>query len=165
MKPFQQSPFILLAIGFLLMSSFYGCGGDSKSSSAGTVNDNTDGGNNPDGENGPTVSFAAEIQGPVFTAICIGCHFTGNTQGLPDFSEGKARQNLVNQDATLTDGGGKRVIPGDSANSILYQRISGIGLPGGEATMPFGDLLSLAESQPELATKIKTWIDEGALDN
>ncbi len=156
----------MIAIGFLLISSFYGCGGDSNSnSSAGTVNDNNGGSSNTDGKNGPTVSFAAEIQGPIFTAICIGCHFTGNLDSLPDFSEGKALQNLVNQDASLTDGGGKRVLPGDSVNSILYQRISGIGLPAGEATMPFGDLLSLAESKPELAAKIKTWIDEGALDN
>lgn len=113
------------------------------------------------GDSGPTVSFAAEIQLPIFSEICTKCHFTGNLSGLPDFSDGASYQNLVNQDATLTDGGGKRVIPGDAANSILYQRISAIGLPATEARMPLGGPF-LSESAEN---KIKIWINEGALNN
>jgi len=165
-----------MIISLLLTSALFACGDGSDSTgivnngiggSSGGGSDNDNGGSEGSGESGPTVSFAAEIQGPTFTAICVGCHFTGNLQGLPDLSDGNSRQNLVNQDTTLTDGGGKRVVPGDSVNSILYQRISGIGLPAGEATMPFGDTQSLAENKDtaHLAQKIKTWIDEGALDN
>jgi hypothetical protein len=62
--------------------------------------------------------------------------------------------NLISPVGTL-------VIPGNSAGSRLYQRISGIGLPFPELQMPLGGPFLSANDQ----NLIKSWIDEGAKNN
>lgn len=108
-----------------------------------------------------TVSFASNIQ-TIFDNNCTGCHHSGEL--LPSFlplTNDVAYANLVNYSSTRTIGGGLRVKPSDSANSVLYQRVSGIGLDPSEQTMPQNRSLLSSDDQ----TRIRTWIDEGALDN
>jgi hypothetical protein len=95
--------------------------------------------------NSPLVSFSAQIQ-PIFTSNCIGCHVQGGI-GPFDITAGKAYANLVPA----------RVIAGNSAGSILYQRLTGVLTP----SMPLGGA-RLADSDLLL---IKTWIDQGAANN
>ncbi|GEM_PF-3541728 len=135
---------ILGLLFFSFVAVFAGCG--------------SDGG--MDGDNGGAsvvVSFSAEIQ-PIFRDNCTICH---KVDGIASFLP-MTYEHLVNRDATNTDGGGKRVIPFDAANSILYQRISGIGLPLTEETMPLGSAQLLPDEKQVL---IQNWINEGALDN
>lgn len=111
---------------------------------------------------GTTISFANDIQ-PIFNDLCIGCHVTG---GFADQSgialrlvAGQSFDLLVNQksvqDTSLT-----LVIPGDSANSLLFQKTSQDTPPVG-ATMP---LVGRRLTSTELAL-VRDWIDQGALDN
>lgn len=109
-----------------------------------------------------TISFATHIQ-PIFNSNCTtACHQAGGTATtFLILTNDVAYANLVNKSSTQTTGGGILVNPGDSANSVLYQRISGIGLASGEQTMPQNRSLLVSDDQ----TRIKTWIDDGALNN
>lgn len=109
-----------------------------------------------------TVSFATHIQ-PIFNSNCItACHQTGGTAStFLILTDDVAYANLVNKSSTQTTGGGLLVVPSDSANSVLYQRVSGVGLDPTEQTMPQNGSLLSSDKQ----TLIKTWIDEGALNN
>lgn len=121
-----------------------------------------DGVNMPAPSTGAAVSFANEVQ-PIFNQLCTGCHVTG---GLADLSgialklvDGQSFDLLVNQpsaqnpDLTL-------VMPGDSANSLLFQKVSSDSPPVG-ATMP---LIGRRLTSTELAT-LRDWIDQGAPNN
>lgn len=122
------------------------------------------------GSSAATVSFSADIQ-PIFNTFCtIGCHQSGGTASFlslmnevdsNNIVRSYAYANLVNQPSTRTTGSGLLVKPCDSANSILYQRISGIGLDPSEQTMPQNSSLF----DQDLQNLVKIWIDEGALDN
>ena len=103
-----------------------------------------------DGENGgngginSTVSYARDVQ-PVFAAKCVICH--GVLGGL----------DLTSYDALIAGGdSGSNVIPGDAVGSLLVKRIDGTLSP----QMPLG--VPLSDQEIGL---IKTWIDEGALNN
>ncbi len=129
----------ILALGLVLLT---GCSdhGDPVT----TVTDPGGGGPDP-------VSFASEVQ-PIFNANCVGCHGAGGNAGL-DLREGLSRTNLVGMAAVGS--AGDLVVAGDSAASVLYQRLSGVG-----GTMPPTGGLPATD----IAT-VQTWIDEGALDN
>lgn len=113
-------------------------------------------------DTGGTVSFVAKVL-PIFSAKCLTCHQPGgeaDTQGISmNFAPNTAYDSIVNvlsdQDPALT-----RVVPSDSANSLLYLKISSATPPVGER-MP---LMRTPLSQTEIDT-IKKWIDQGALDN
>lgn len=103
-----------------------------------------------------TVSFATQVQ-PIFTSHCTVCHISlGQASFLP-LTDGDSYGNLVSKASTYTPGG-TLVIPSNSTDSILYKRISGTSEG---AQMPKGGS-ALSSSDQNL---IKTWIDEGALDN
>ena len=104
------------------------------------------------------MSFANDIQ-PIFNANCIGCHSATGIASFLSLASNAAYANLVNKPATKTSG--TLVIPGNSANSVLYQRISTIGLPAGAARMPLGGGALSASDQ----NLVKTWIDQGAGNN
>ena len=94
------------------------------------------------------VSFSQDVR-PLFVQYgCTGCH--GGTSGL-----------TVGTVASLLIGGnhGAAVIPGDGAGSILVRKISpappfGSRMPQGGPFIP-----------EETIGVIRTWIDQGALDN
>lgn len=110
-----------------------------------------------------TVSLATDIQ-PIFNTYCtIGCHQSKGTASFLPLTDDVAYANLVkfgDVSSTRTTGGGPLVKPCDSSSSVLYKRISGIGLDPGEQKMPPD--ISLDQDLRDL---IKKWIDEGALDN
>ena len=94
------------------------------------------------------VSFSQDVR-PLFVQYgCTGCH--GGTSGL-----------TVGTVASLLAGGnsGPAIIPGNGAGSTLVKKISP-GPPFG-SRMPQGGPFMLEAS---IAT-IRTWIDQGALDN
>ncbi len=107
----------------------------------------------------PAYSFARDIQ-PIFDASCTVCHIAGGAASFLPLTSDTAYGNLVNQPSTRTGTppSGTLVLPGNSASSILYQRISGVGLPAGENPMP----PSANRLSTEEQTLIKNWIDSGA---
>ena len=109
-----------------------------------------------------TVSFATQIQ-PILVTNCSGCHSPGGSAvlaGIPmHLTEGEAYDAIVNQpsvqDATWT-----RVVPGDSANSLVYLKVSSNNPPVGVRMPRFTPPLSSTE-----IGLIRDWIDQGALNN
>lgn len=107
--------------------------------------------NGPGLVRGQLISFADNIQA-IFTANCVGCHFTGNTVAAPmSLAAGESYANLVSL-------AGTRVIAGDSANSSLFRRVSGTTAG---PQMPLNGSALSANNQ----NLIKTWIDMGAKNN
>jgi hypothetical protein len=108
------------------------------------------------------VSFSEKIE-PIFVARCVTCHKVGGQASLLILGAG-SYNNLVNRQTAAPNSPnptGILVKPGDSANSILYQRVSKIGLPSVQEQMPLGGPFLSADDQ----NLIKTWIDEGAKNN
>jgi adhesin/invasin len=80
---------------------------------------------------------------------------------------GWTRANLVNQAASLDPGCGTLVIPSNATGSFLYQKVSGVGIPGGcggrmasSQTGNAGDIMSAAQ-----LTIVRDWINNGAPNN
>ena len=98
-----------------------------------------------------TVSFATQVQ-PIFTASCVAaCHTPGGIAAFLNLTAGSSFASLL-QSASPT------VIPGSSATSRLYVRISGAT---GGLQMPLGAPPLSAANQ----TLVKDWIDQGAANN
>ena len=88
------------------------------------------------------VDYGSEIQA-IFNNNCTNCH--GNSGGL----------NLASYDGLMSGGNsGDAVVPGDHANSLLWQKVE-------SGAMPPGNNEDLTSDQIDL---IATWIDEGALE-
>jgi uncharacterized membrane protein len=67
------------------------------------------------------VDYATEIQ-LVFTNSCTSCHQYGNTSG---------GLNLTSYSGVMTSSNsGTSVVPGDHANSLLWQRVNDGSMPG-----------------------------------
>ena len=93
-------------------------------------------------------------------ANCISCHVSGGiADAILHLNSGESFAALVNQpsvqDASLT-----HVVPGDSASSLLFQKVSSDSPPVG-ARMPLGGA-ALSRSDIDL---IANWIDQGAVNN
>lgn len=121
----------------------------------------------PVNEAGPStgggVSFANDIQ-PIFTELCIGCHVIGGLalqQGIVlRLASGVSFDLLVNQ-KSVQNTAQTLVIPGDSANSLLFAKVSQDSPPVG-ATMPLVGGRRLTSAELAL---VRDWIDQGALNN
>lgn len=111
---------------------------------------------------GDIVSFSQDIQ-PIFDASCVVCHSAGGFADLEGIAlrltASESFNGLVNQpssqraDLTL-------VVPGDSASSLLFQKVSSAMPPIG-STMPLvGGPLPADQSG-----LIRDWIDQGAMNN
>lgn len=110
---------------------------------------------NPSGEiRGQFLSYTGNVQ-PIFTIRCVQCHNSGL-----DLRQGQSYASLVNQPATQQTVAGTRVVPGDAAGSVLYQRVIGAGPTG--FRMPFDGPPFLSQREENI---IKTWIDMGAGNN
>ncbi|MGC8594419.1 MAG: c-type cytochrome domain-containing protein [Candidatus Kryptoniota bacterium] len=93
------------------------------------------------------VSYIKYVQ-PLFNIDCnySGCHDSGTRAGGLDLTDYNSAMSVPGV-----------IVPGNSKNSILVQRITG-ALP----IMPPPPLPTLTPNQIQ---GIKTWIDEGAKDN
>jgi hypothetical protein len=119
---------------------------------------------NADGEiRGQLLSYVDNIQ-PIFNVNCAGCHYPlglAAFSGL-DLSPKTSYASLVNQPATRSTGA--RVIPFDADNSVLFQRITGVGFSAiaGPQMPPPGQTVPLLSSREQ--NLIKVWINSGAMD-
>lgn len=93
------------------------------------------------------VDFAREVL-PIFEKSCFGCHGAKVQMGSLRL-DSKKLAFAGGHSATL-------IIPGKAAESILYQRVAGIGE---QARMPMGGKPLATE---QIAT-IRNWIDQGAV--
>ncbi|KAF0217559.1 MAG: hypothetical protein FD174_3238 [Geobacteraceae bacterium] len=109
------------------------------------------------------VSFSAHIQ-QIFDTYCIACHAGGRIASFMPLTVGVSYANLVNVPAVHLQVTGTRVIPGDSANSVLYKRVSGSGLSDQNLRMPLGGPF-LDTLNPSAISAIQGWIGEGAQNN
>lgn len=109
------------------------------------------------------VSFSGHVQ-QIFNLYCVACHGPARVASFFLLTAGVSYGNLVNAPALSLALPGTRVIPGDSANSVLYQRVSGAGLPDQTLRMPLGGPF-LDTLNPSAIAAIKGWIDEGARNN
>lgn len=117
--------------------------------------------NTPTPPGGP-VSYTSQIQ-PIFDNRCSDCHRPGGVgPGLgiamlltPD----DAPASLINKKSSVNDAL-TLVIPGDAANSLLYQMVSQSMPPVGIRMPP----LAAPLSGQELGL-IRDWINQGAEDN
>ena len=103
-----------------------------------------------------TVFYSSQVQ-PIFTNNCLGCHTPGG-QAPFSLQAGMSRGNIVNVQATSSCTSDKRVLPGNSASSVLYKKVSGNTCG---ARMPLGGT-PLNQSDIDL---IRDWIDQGAQNN
>lgn len=148
MAPFSHSPASpapaarAAALSLALLAACGGSGGDSTPPP-------------PAGEalRWPSPSYA-QVQA-IFTASCVGCH--GANGGLSLAAPG-SWASLVEVAAQAQVPAGIRVVPNDSAASVLFQRVTGTGLPAGEAAMPPPPGAALSTAAIET---IRSWIDEG----
>ena len=102
----------------------------------------------------PTVSYADDVQ-PIFDANCVGCHGDGGNAGL-DLRPGLSYANLY--EVQSTESALNRVEPEEPMLSWLYLKLTGQQNVGTE--MPPGSLLDA-----DTRELVRTWIEEGALDN
>jgi len=99
-----------------------------------------------EGPQSTKVDFATDIQ-PIFQKACYSCH--GPNQQM-------AGLRLDSKKLALAGGqSGRCVIPGNAANSILYQRVAGLG---DQARMPMGS----KPLDPSEIALIRDWINQGA---
>jgi uncharacterized protein (TIGR03118 family) len=114
----------------------------------------------------PAQVTLTQLQTQIFTPICSGCH-TGVGTALPgvqNLTAGNTFANIVNV-ASVEVPSLKRILPNDTTNSYLLQKIEGAaGIVG--AQMPFGCPTAsnpcLTQAQIDL---VKTWVSQGALNN
>src|SRR6476659_7869653 len=93
------------------------------------------------------VDFGRDIQ-PVFRERCVECH--GPAQQMKGLRLDRRRDALPNR----VGANGARIVPGDSARSLLFKRLT--GTQAGAQMPPAGPL---AGSKIQL---IQAWIDQGA---
>lgn len=113
---------------------------------------------------GEPVSFSQHVQ-PIFSARCASCHrdgglaasFSGIALRLTDAE--KSYATLVNQ-LSSQDDSYTLVVPSDSANSLLYLKVSSDNPPVGERMPLFSSALPADQVRV-----IQDWIDQGAADN
>jgi len=127
-----------------------------------------------------TLSFSADIYGPIIEHHCVGCHGptadggpgSGIAFGKLDMSSADAGYaNLVNVAAAgaaceLIDGsaGPIRVVPGSAASSLLYDKVNGFA----DAPPICGSAMPKSGEIPDggqaiVVAQIQAWINQGAL--
>lgn len=113
-------------------------------------------------DNGGTVLFSTQIQ-PLLTIKCSGCHSENGQADLAEIvlrlTADVAYDLMVNQ-PSVQNPSLTLVIPGNSADSLVYQKVVSDTPPVGER-MPLFEP-NLTQAQTDL---IKNWIDQGAMNN
>ncbi|MFQ6609789.1 MAG: c-type cytochrome domain-containing protein [Fidelibacterota bacterium] len=103
----------------------------------------------PTGESPVVISFVSDVQ-PIFDTYCYSCHG-------PDYYNANLLLDTYEHVVAGTSDNGPVIIPENSSESLLIQKIQGIAVIG-ESLMPSGGPpLSFENIQT-----IIQWIDEGA---
>jgi hypothetical protein len=109
---------------------------------------------------GASVSFANQVQ-PVFTQRCTtGCHGGPRPAEGLSLAAGSAYRALVNAPASGCTTSKVRVSPGSVANSYLINKLTGVGMCGGNMMPANGAPLTSAQLDT-----IRGWICQGAPNN
>lgn len=98
------------------------------------------------------VSFARDVL-PIFTASCAECHVAERTSGVALGTYEQVTTSVGEQY------GERVVVPGDAAGSPLLDKVG--------PSPRFGQRMPLGRGAlaPDQIALIRTWIDDGALDN
>jgi len=106
-------------------------------------------------------SMFSAIQKGVFNTRCAQCHGGSNTAAADLYlTEGKAHASLVNVPSTRV-ADGIRVIPGDSAASVLHKVL----YPGNAAGLSFSHAGMVSDEDDENVLElIDSWIENGATE-
>lgn len=135
------------------LTIFAGCGGATVPPGGG------DNGNSDGGSNGDTISFARDVQ-PILTMFCATCHVENGTADLRGIAlrltEAEALDGLIGG-MSVQDPSFAFVVPGNSASSLLFLKVSMVAPPVGDR-MPF----ELAPLEDDEIAIIRNWIDQGA---
>jgi hypothetical protein len=148
-------------------------GSDDSSTGNSSTDSSTSSGGDAGAADAGALSFDTDIYVPIIGVHCVGCH-SGSGAGLSfgklDLSSADAGYaNLVNVASTgekcdPTDGAASpiRVIPGNAADSLLYEKVNGFTTapPCGNAMPESGEIPD--GGQAVVVGQIKTWINEGA---
>ena len=105
-------------------------------------------------ENQDPVVYETDIQ-PIWNADCTSCHTIGSNTGGLNLSEGVSHANLVGV-ASVQFAAATRIIAGDPANSLLYQKMMDMQSNGDH--MPPTGLVSMEKRE-----LVRRWIAEGAV--
>lgn len=98
----------------------------------------------------------AAIQREVFSTTCANCHGASNHAAADLYlTEGRSRESLVGVASTLIDGA-VRVVPGDAAQSVLYQAVA----TDVSTSWRYDHTVEITSTAT--LDMIKTWIDGGA---
>jgi hypothetical protein len=105
------------------------------------------------------MSFAT-VYANVINGTCTGHHAGANPSGGLDMStEAKAFANLTGGTSDENGCGEHYVVPCDATDSLLYQKVSGTGIPGAcGVRMPYGG----PYLDSVMIAVIQSWINEGA---
>ncbi len=107
-----------------------------------------------------------QLQTQIFTPICSGCH-TGVGSSLPgvqNLTAGHTFANIVNV-ASIEQPGLLRIKPNDADNSYLVHKILGAaGITGSRMPLGCGSTSDPCLDQATI-DMVKTWVNQGALNN
>jgi hypothetical protein len=119
-----------------------GRGGTGGRGGAAGTSGSPDAGTNPDGAAAATFT---DIYTNILVVYCGGasCHNPGTAAGISFATKADAYDSVI-----------LRVVPGNGANSSFFRTVNSGSMPRGAAKLSAANL-----------TKIRTWIDAGALDN
>lgn len=125
LRTYKTALLVTLLSSFCTMGAFFGCSSP----------DPTTGG-------GACTGDLASIQQDIFAKSCeqSGCHGSNQPAAGLDLSSANVESVLVNQPAALCNG--TVVVPGDPANSVLFQKLNN---PSCGVKMPIGGALSDAQ--------------------
>jgi hypothetical protein len=114
----------------------------------------------PTGNQKPLSTFS-EIERKVFATTCAlpDCHNAVTAQANMVLAQGQAYNNLVNVQSFLYPQF-KRVLPGNSSQSLIIKALRGEAPFTLQSKMPLGGSLD-----PAIIDTIAKWIDSGALNN
>lgn len=107
-----------------------------------------------------------QLQTQIFTPICSGCH-TGVGTALPgvqNLTAGHTFANIVNV-ASIEQSNLLRIKPNDADNSYLVKKILGAaGITGSRMPLGCGSTANPCLDQATIDS-VKTWVNQGALNN
>jgi hypothetical protein len=144
----------ILAVRLTLLSATWGCGSNA-TAGPGSSDPPT-----------PTATFT-EVYSGILSGSCTPCHAPGGagyTTGRLDMSSQAAAFTSLQQNAagvSCDTSGLKRVVPGDAAMSVLFEKVDSAN-PSCGSRMPYGcagtgTCLSAAQ-----VMEIENWINDGA---
>lgn len=109
------------------------------------------------GGSSDTAGYGTGYDGAVaiFDDTCLSCHSAGAKSGDLDLETDPCAALVGVASAGADYGGAPLVVPGDSASSVLWNKMANTGTYGG--VMPLGSGLDQAT-----VDIVKNWIDDGA---